>query len=252
MAQIKETLKTIKSSESLISAILGVSVVLLVALLAFNYFKIKPQPRVTNESASTSSADLNLSDADYSLSPIQLAKPTLVAQIPDSLPTIAPISTIIPQVTIEPTVAVSSTPVPTRAPSITPENSAERDNTKEQVYVVKQGDSLWSIAQEVYGDGNAWRSIAQNNALTNPTFIHVGNKLSLPAAIRDGQVSSISAETYVVKQGDSLWSIAQEVYGDGFKWTIIYENNKPLIENPSRIMVDWQLTIPNLESPPSR
>ncbi len=257
MAQIKETLKTIKSSESLISAILGVSVVLLVALLAFNYFKIKPQPRLTNESAATVAAELSSPEIDSTLSPIPTPlEPTLIAQIPESLPTLEPVPTIEIKPTIAPTIAVSATPMPTLAlsPSMTPEPTVmpQKASDRAQTYTVKSGDSLWTIAQEVYGDGNSWRSIATANNLSNPQFIHVGNEFTLPHVMNGGQVSSISAETYTVNSGDSLWSIAQEVYGDGFKWTTIYENNKPLIQNPGKILVDWQLTVPKLDSPGTR
>lgn len=36
--------------------------------------------------------------------------------------------------------------------------------------------------------------------------------------------------TYIVKSGDCLWSIAKKFYGDGTKWTAIYEANKTIIE----------------------
>lgn len=248
MAHIKETLKTIKSSESLISAILGVSVVLLVALLAYNYFKIKPQPRLTSESAATVAAELSLSENDYSLSPAPTpAEPTLVAQIPGSSPTIEPI----PIVAIDPTVAPTRAPLPTVIPSPThmPEEnvattqSPTTTGATPQTYTVKPGDSLWSIAQEVYGDGNSWRSIATANNLSNPRYIHVGNEFKLPDVVSDEGSSIAQSDTYTVKAGDSLWSIAQEVYGDGFKWTAIYEYNKPLIKNPQTIYVNWVLRI---------
>jgi nucleoid-associated protein YgaU len=248
MAQLKDTLKSFKESESLISAILGVSVVLLVALLAYNYFKIKPQPRLTSESASTASADLTLSDTDYSLTPIQATEPTSVVDILESSPTIELLLTATPEPTSIPTIAPSVAPVATLAPSKAPQPSlvSDKTDTKAQAYTVKTGDSLWSIAQEVYGDGNSWRSIATANNLSNPEFVHAGNELKLPDQIVEGQVSSIAAETYTVKTGDSLWSIAQEVYGDGFMWTAIYENNKPLIKNPQIIHPNLVLTLNKL------
>ncbi len=252
MAHIKDTLKSIKGNESLISAILGVSVVLLVALLAYNYFKIKPQPRLTSESAATVAAELSLPEVDSSLSPAAtLAEPTLMAQIPDSLPTIE----LIPTVAVDPTVAPTRAPLPTiiSSPTHVPEQKAETPKSPTaagatpQTYTVKLGDSLWSIAQEVYGDGNSWRSIATANNLANPQYVHVGNEFKLPD-VMNGETSSITqSDTYTVKAEDSLWSIAQEVYGDGFKWTTIYEANKTLIKSPGIILVDWQLTIPKLE-----
>jgi nucleoid-associated protein YgaU len=49
---------------------------------------------------------------------------------------------------------------------------------------------------------------------------------------------------YVVKAGDTLSKIAQEVYGDGNRWREIFEANKEQIENPSLIRAGWELDIP--------
>lgn len=50
---------------------------------------------------------------------------------------------------------------------------------------------------------------------------------------------------YVVRSGDCLWSIAKKFYGDGSKYTIIYNANKDKIKNPSLIMPGWKLKIPD-------
>lgn len=49
-------------------------------------------------------------------------------------------------------------------------------------YTVAPGDSLWSIARRVYGDGTAWRSIyeANRSLLADPNQIYPGQRLSLP------------------------------------------------------------------------
>ena len=36
----------------------------------------------------------------------------------------------------------------------------------------------------------------------------------------------ITTGEYIVKQGDTLWEIAEAVYGDGYQWTKILERNK--------------------------
>jgi len=51
--------------------------------------------------------------------------------------------------------------------------------------------------------------------------------------------------TYTVKKGDCLWNIAKEFYGNGSKYTKIYEANKDKIKNPNLIYVGQVLTIPS-------
>lgn len=49
---------------------------------------------------------------------------------------------------------------------------------------------------------------------------------------------------YIVKKGDTLWSIAKKYYGNGTKYTKIYEANKSKIKNPSMIQPGQKLVIP--------
>ncbi len=51
-------------------------------------------------------------------------------------------------------------------------------------------------------------------------------------------------ETYVVVAGDSLWKIAQQYYGSGAKWKVIYEANKATIKDANLIWVGQVLVIP--------
>ncbi len=47
-------------------------------------------------------------------------------------------------------------------------------------YTVVQGDNLWNIAIREYGKGFDYVKIAQANNLVNPRLIHAGNVLKLP------------------------------------------------------------------------
>lgn len=49
-------------------------------------------------------------------------------------------------------------------------------------YVIESGDSLASIAQEVYGDPTRWRDIARANDLDEPYGLTVGQTLRIPAS----------------------------------------------------------------------
>lgn len=46
-------------------------------------------------------------------------------------------------------------------------------------WTVKRGDTLWSIACTLYGDGTRWRSIAAKNGITEPRKLQIGRILVL-------------------------------------------------------------------------
>lgn len=55
----------------------------------------------------------------------------------------------------------------------------------------------------------------------------------------------VAAQTYTVAKGDCLWNIAKKFYGDGGKYTIIYNANQDTIgSNPNKIYSGQVLTIP--------
>ncbi len=53
---------------------------------------------------------------------------------------------------------------------------------------------------------------------------------------------------YTVQGGDSLSKIALAHYGDAMKYPVIFEANKPMLENPDRIYPGQVLRIPALEA----
>ena len=58
--------------------------------------------------------------------------------------------------------------------------------------------------------------------------------------------ATTTANTYVVKQGDSLSRIAKERYGNANQWPKIYEANKDVIKDPDLIYPGQTLKIPTL------
>lgn len=52
------------------------------------------------------------------------------------------------------------------------------DRTK--IHTLKQGDSLWAIADAEYGDPSLWRAIADENKIKNPRLLETGKEISIP------------------------------------------------------------------------
>ena len=65
----------------------------------------------------------------------------------------------------------------------TTKNKKSRTETKEQseeqTYTVKSGDTLWSISKKFYGDGSLYPYLASLNGLKNPNVLQVGQVLKI-------------------------------------------------------------------------
>ena len=67
------------------------------------------------------------------------------------------------------------------------------------------------------------------------------------SAASDKKTPAADAETettYKVSSGDTLWKIADKLYGDGEKWKVIYEANKDKLSSPGTIIPGQELVIP--------
>ena len=59
-----------------------------------------------------------------------------------------------------------------------------------------------------------------------------------------------AAESYTVQKGDTLWSIARKVYGNGNQWPRIFDVNRDQLSEPGRLHTGMVLRIPgNGETP---
>jgi Uncharacterized protein containing LysM domain len=82
-------------------------------------------------------------------------------------------------------------------------------------YTVQKGDSLWSIAQRLLGNGSRYTIIRALNRMKS-NLIVPGQKIKVP---------SRGARIYTVQRGDSLWRIAEKLLGSGARWKEIQKLN---------------------------
>jgi nucleoid-associated protein YgaU len=141
------------------------------------------------------------------------------------------------------------TPTPQPVETSLPSQAQQTSET----YTVKRGDSLWKIAQAWFGDGNEYQHIMSKNNLISDELA-VGQVLQKPTQQDLEKDHGYSEEikesqpvTYTVKRGDSLWKIAVEHAGSGYKWTQLYQipsNRKVIGNNPNLIYPGQQVTLP--------
>ena len=137
---------------------------------------------------------------------------------------------------------------------VTVETKQERQAPKTVDHAVKPGESLWSIAEDHFGDGARYKEIAELNRDllgTQPNFLEPGWVLKLPAH----QVKDAPAHQYGVQAGDTLSEIAHEQLGDADRWPEIYQASTGIAQpggvqltDPDLIDVGWTLNIPGADN----
>jgi len=108
-------------------------------------------------------------------------------------------------------------------------------------YRVKKGDTLMKIAFEQYGDLYRWKEIYKANRanIQDPNHVPPGTMLNLAGA---GMVTiEKNGNSYLIKRGDTLGVISNDVYGTIRKWKKLWENNRQLIKDPNKIYAGFYL-----------
>jgi len=141
-------------------------------------------------------------------------------------------------------------PPPTTAPATTYGGKTHK---------VREGDSLWTIAEDYYKNGTKFKAIEEANRdkLGSGAFLKVGMELVIPdvaasspstppSAIPAGAKEPVAGPgEYKVKSGDSLSTIAKDQLGSESHWELIAKANEDKLEGkPNRLKVGMILRIP--------
>jgi nucleoid-associated protein YgaU/DNA-binding SARP family transcriptional activator len=157
------------------------------------------------------------------------------------------------------TAIVEEEPTPSAAPSrpvATMESAAPvaPASPATSEYIVQRHDSLWSIAEDLLGDGYRWREIRDLNlgkvqpdggALTATSdVIHPGWTLTVPSSTAAPSPSGPIPKTHSVERGEHLWDIAEETLETALGraathaeidpyWREVVEHNRADLPDPS-------------------
>ena len=99
---------------------------------------------------------------------------------------------------------------------------------------------------EVVGDISNVKSVKNSMVIGTPEPVVVPEPEVVVVEAAAPQ-SEASGRTYTVESGDTLWAIAEKMYGSGGKYMKIFEANTSLLESPDKIFPGQELVIPDLE-----
>ncbi len=236
----------LRFGESYTSLILGIIVVIISTALLLSFVHNK-NSMATPSNSTTENTQKIAVQPNYQITSVPSLTP-----IPSGAEQVTPTKVTATNTPEKPTVTVQAAKVPSVVPT----------QVKSGEYVVKSGDTLWSIAEQKYKSGYNWVDIAKANNLRNPGMISAGTKLIVPQVTpklitvvdqktvqtADEQNNStyigkkIVNTSYTVVRGDTLWNIAQRAYGDGEKWVLIAKANN--LVNPRVIHAGNVLKLP--------
>ncbi|MBV9600662.1 MAG: LysM peptidoglycan-binding domain-containing protein [Chloroflexi bacterium] len=115
-----------------------------------------------------------------------------------------------------------------------PTASDDDNSVSAPTHLVRDGDTLWSIAEQAYGSGTEYRRLVDANVGRSMTD---GEVFSARGVIRPGwqlvvpgpawQVQVVDGQRwYIVRPGDSLSSIAASTLGDPLRWPELFDLNR--------------------------
>jgi len=127
------------------------------------------------------------------------------------------------------------------------ERMAEYTKSNElQNYVAGLGISVDDIDFK-FDDGTAYISGETADQATKERIIlAVGNAQGVGKVDEEIEVvePAEEADFHTVAPGDTLWAVAEKVYGDGSRYTEIFEANKPMLSDPDLIFPGQVLRCP--------
>ena len=106
------------------------------------------------------------------------------------------------------------------------------------------------VQVEIDGDKAIIKGEVADQSIFEKAIMAVGNTLGVSqveaseVTVAEGGAEPVFHE---VKKGDNLWKIAEKHYGNGSKYTAIFEANKPMLKDPDLIYPGQMLRIPSLD-----
>ena len=102
-----------------------------------------------------------------------------------------------------------------------------------------------AVTVEVEGDKAIIKGDVSDQTALEKIIVAAGNITGISKV--ETQVTAVDEKEpvlHTVAKGDTLWKIAQKHYGNGSRYTAIFEANKPMLSDPDKIYPGQVLRIP--------
>ena len=145
-----------------------------------------------------------------------------------------------PQTALESSSELDVQPTLDTQPEITAETKTEVGEGVGS-YMVQKNETLMMISFKLYGDYSNWRSLAEmNRKHVKNGIVMAGVKIKYKKPSEEFNWQP-QGNPYLIKNGDTLGTISNDVYGTQKKWKSIWDNNRPLIKNPNQIFAGFTI-----------
>jgi nucleoid-associated protein YgaU len=127
-----------------------------------------------------------------------------------------------------------------------------------------------AVQVEVKGDTAVIRGAVEDQSIFEKAVVAVGNTLGI-SKVEASELRVVPPESglkldagadmnaiiaaatpanepkfHTVEKGDTLWAISEKAYGNGSKYELIFEANKPMLTHPDKIYPGQVLRIPDI------
>jgi nucleoid-associated protein YgaU len=114
----------------------------------------------------------------------------------------------------------------------------------------KHGLDASNVKIDVEGDKVKASGTTSTSEQAEKIAVALGNTVGVGTVQNDIKPAKSEPESkfYTVKTGDTLWAIAEREYGkgNGAKYDVIFQANRPMLTNPDKIYPGQVLRIPPL------
>lgn len=112
-------------------------------------------------------------------------------------------------------------------------------------YTWRAGDTFTTVASRLYGDPAHKELLRRHNE--GRLHVPVGDQIFVPAFAQGASPDPLAGEAgdqHTVQEGESLWTIARDVYGSGARWKDLFDANRDQLKDADQLKRGMVLRIP--------